>query len=164
MNDMKKLTMIAVALLGALEGAAESPYDFRKELECVHAPGVVDRGLKPAADEFAFTDDAVISIPADAGEVLALAARDFADYLGTSMDVSARVERKGKRGEAILSLDGSLAEREYEVAVAEGVAIRAKDERAAAQALYHLEDLMNLRRAPFLKKGTETRRMSALRS
>ena len=36
--------------------------------------------------------------------------------------------------------------------------VQAADERAFAQALYHLEDLMNFRAAPFLKKGTESRR------
>lgn len=165
MKRLGRFLSVVVALFGVLEGFAERPYDFRKELECVHAPGVVDRGLKPAADEFRFDDGAVISIPAGGGELLALAAKDFVDYLDVSMGVSARMERgssdrgSGIGGGVVFSLDGSLEDREYEVMVGEGVAIRAKDERAAAQALYHLEDLMNLRCAPFLKRGTETRRM-----
>ena len=84
---------------------------------------------------------------------------DFADYLKTSMGVMAKVEKKGTVGGVEVRISDGLAEREYVINVAKkGVAILAHDERAAAQALYHLEDLMSLRRAPFLKIGKERRR------
>ena len=147
----------------AAQAQAERAYDFRERLETVHEKDVRDRTLTVAADELALADGTDIVIPPSSGEVLYGAARDFADYLFVSMDVSARVMRgtrdegRGMRGGVVLSLDEKLAAREYEVAVGDGIAIRAKDERMAAQALYHLEDLMNLRRAPFLKKGVERR-------
>jgi len=68
-----------------------------------------------------------------------------------------RSEVKVNSGVSI-SIDPALAAGRHVVSVtADGVAVRAKDSRAAAQALYHLEDLMNLRRAPFLAFGTEDR-------
>ena len=57
-----------------------------------------------------------------------------------------------------VSLDKSLGPRKYRVRISKGgVAVTAGSPRIAAQAFYHLEDLMNLRRAPFLKCGEETR-------
>ena len=147
----------------AAQVQVERAYGFRERLETVHEKGVRDRTLTVAADELVLADGTDIVIPPSSGEVLYGAARDFADYLFVSMDVSARVMRgtrdegRGMMGGVVLSLDEKLAAREYEVSVENGIAIRAKDERMAAQALYHLEDLMNLRRAPFLKKGVDRR-------
>ena len=122
----------------------EEPYAFRKRLETVHEPNRRDPSLQPTADEFAFADG------------MAVGDADFADYLRTSMNVKAT---EGRRGAVWTAIDGSLREREYEIEVRkEGVEIRAADKRTLHQAYYHLEDLMNLRRAPFLKFGKERRR------
>ena len=137
--------MTTVALLLA----AVLPYSFRAELETVHAPNRVDGALLPAADEFVFRDGC--RVPDE----------DFADYLSVSMGVKAVPAKPGEPGLAVrLAADATLRPREYAVAVGkDGVDIRAADDRALHQALYHLEDLMNLRRAPFLKFGAERRRM-----
>ena len=136
----------------------EAPYDFRKRLETVHETDRRDAAATPSPDEFAFADGAAVAVPADADEVLSLAGKDFCDYLDVSMGVSARFARGGC-GTVEIALDGTLPAREYRVAVSDdGVKVSAADSRAAAQALYHLEDLMNLRRAPFLKTGTGRRR------
>ena len=147
------MALAAFAVAGAV---AEKPYDFRKRLEVVHEDGRCDRSLKPTADEFVFRDGMAIAVPGDADEVLATAGKDFCDYLDVSMGVSVRFARGGK-GEVEISIE-DLPSRAYRVEVGDSVRIAAADTRAAAQALYHLEDLMNLRRAPFLSKGAETRR------
>ena len=139
------------------QAAVEESYDFRKRLEVVHEAGRRDPAAKPAADEFAFVDGAVVRMPADADEVMALAAKDFCDYLDVSMGVSARLARGG-RGAVEIAIDGSLPPRTHRIETGNGVRITAADSRAAAQALYHLEDMMNFRRAPFLKRGVERRR------
>ncbi|MDD4016572.1 MAG: glycoside hydrolase family 16 protein [Kiritimatiellae bacterium] len=126
----------------------EPPYAFRTRLLEIHQKNRRDPTLKPEADEFEFKDGC--TVPNE----------DFAGYLKTSMGVRATVSKKGSAGGVAVRLSESLAEREYVINVAKkGVAILARDGRAAAQALYHLEDLMNLRRAPFLKVGKEKRRM-----
>ena len=137
--------------------AAEAPYDFRKRLEIVHEAGRRDPAAKPATDEFVFADGVVVVVPKDADEVLAFAAKDFCDYLDVSMGVSARFARGGI-GTVSIALDGKMPARAYRIETGDGVKVTAADARAAAQALYHLEDLMNLRCAPFIKKGTENRR------
>ena len=162
---MKKHSLASSLLfvLGSVFAAtlmAEEPYAFRQRLETVHESGMRDVSLRPSAGEFAFSDGAAVAIPLSSGEVLRTAARDFVDYLLVSQETSARLAVGGQAPRGIeVSLDGSLADRQYKVEVAaSGVKVSARDERAAAQALYHLEDLMNLRRAPFLKVGSETRR------
>ena len=141
------------------ERRCERHYDFRAKLCQVHEHGVRDAAVFPAADDFVFADGAAISIPGDSDEVLYTAARDFEDYLWTSMGVAAAVS-KGTGGGVSVALDASLDDRQYKVFISpDGVRIRARDSRAAAQALYHLEDLMNLRRAPYLAAAEEDRAM-----
>ena len=166
---------LAVVGMGGVCG--EKPYDFRKRLDVVHESGRRDPAAKPSADEFVVKDGAVVAVPKDADDVLSLAGKDFCDYLDVSMGVSARFVRGGiplcrcaapplSQGRSSceacgieISIDGSLPARGYRIETsADGVKVQAADSRAAAQALYHLEDLMNFRAAPFLKKGTESRR------
>ena len=137
--------------------APELPYAFRERLATVHEPNRRDLSLKPSSNEFAFRDGAVIAVPVDADEVLTLAAKDFCDYLDVSMGVSVRFAR-GKEGDVSIRF-GALPPRLARFTTStKGVEIIASDSRAAAQALYHLEDVMNLRRAPFVTIGVKTRR------
>lgn len=168
MNAVVGTVLLAlVSLFVATAGAAERHYEFRAQLNCIHEKGRRDGSLRPRADEFAITDGIRIVLPSDVDDVLYTAARDFEDYLWTSMGVEGEVKRKSEKGKSSVAggtvsvaLDHGLAERQYNVTVdAKGVVIRARDSRAAAQALYHLEDLMNLRRAPFLAAGEENRTM-----
>ena len=158
MKPITRATSVFCVLLAvAASSFAERPYAFRERLECVHERGIADKYAKPAADEFAFVDGAVVSIPECGEEVLSLAASDFAEYLSASMGLSASVSRQGGGGQVIVVLDDSFGPRRYQVKVERtGVTVSAGNPRMAAQALYHLEDLMNLRRAPFLKFGEES--------
>jgi len=161
-----------VCLLAVLPAvrADEKPYAFRPRLECVHRSDLRDATQQPAADEFAFADGATVGIPAGSGDVLKGAAADFVAYFKESMNVKASVVAAAEgdcRSAAAsaapvpsvaVALDPSLGKGVHTVKVMkDGVLVTAVDERQAAQALYHLEDLMNLRRAPFLKVGDERR-------
>ncbi len=139
--------------------AEEKPLDFRKRLVVVHISERRDGTIKPADDEFVFRDGVVLDGADDS--LVRRGLDDFADYLSVSMGVkAANGGGDGKAGRVAVALDGALAEREYVVDVAAGgVKIAAKDGRAAMQALFHLEDVMNLRRAPYLPFGRERRRM-----
>ena len=145
----------------------EERYAFRKRLESAHQPGMRDHAAQPTPDELDIGAGFAIVLPDGAGEVAQSAAEDLADYLAVSMDVSpvpsvisagaevpdAADVRLGGR------LDPTIGERTCRIEVADdGVSVTASDERSFARALYHLEDLMDLRGGPFLKKGVETRR------
>ena len=118
-------------------------------------PAQAHQGIKSPGGEALEKRVRVPAVPHAADDFVYRVARDFEDYLAVSMGVSARVTR----GEGMLAIDGVMAPREYEICVGDaGLKISAYDERALAQAFYHLEDLMNLRGGPFLKKGVSVRR------
>lgn len=140
------------------QGRTEPPYAFHAELETVHEADVRDDASRPSSNELVLADGLVVSTP-KGNEFLARVAADFVDYLSVSQDVSARVATS-EEGMVALTLDPVVGVRTSRIVVGDsGVKIVSSDERTAAQALYHLEDLMNLRREPFLKKGEEVRRM-----
>ena len=139
----------------------EINYEFLKRMLVVHQPDRRDRSIAPDADEYVFRDGVKIILPGEYGEVTETAAKDFADYLFTSMDIPAMLVRSGDTG-VRLAISHDLGEANerlgYRVTVGEDVLVEGYDERGIAQGLYHLEDIMNLRRAPYLPKGVETRR------
>ena len=143
--------------------AKERQYDFRKRLAVVHEEGRRDASLKPSADEIVLSDGMSIVLPDGSKGLLFRAAQDFQDYLAVSMGISSAIVEKSKaHGDGLaveVSLIDGLTPRTAEFETdSKGVRIAASDERAAQQALFHLEDVMNLRSAPFLKKGKDRRR------
>lgn len=137
----------------------EGNYDFYRRLLTVHQPDRRDNDLRPEADEFSFPNTVKICIPADGDEMLMTSAKDIADYLFTSMGIEAFLSRHpsdpSHTGTLVLRTDPTLdlGQRGYRITVDEDVIVEAADSRGIAQGLYYLEDLMNLRQAPFLKKG-----------
>ena len=153
------LILTGLALLPQA-AAGEEPYGFRRRLEVIHQADRRDPAATASADEFAFADGARIALIGKAAAAISVA-RDFEDYLRVSMNVEASVTVRPGRAEkcaVTAAIDAGLPARQHRVIVSDaGVRIVAADVRALAQAFYHLEDLMNLREGPFLKKGEETR-------
>jgi len=144
----------------------ERNYDFCKRLLEVHKKDRRDLSLTPDADEFTFESTVRILMPKDAGIVTTTAAKDFADYLFTSMNVTAYVDiddGTDAPNTVRLAINTDLGEaserRGHRITVTDMVTVEGYDENGIAQGLYYLEDVMNLRFAPFIKKGTETRRV-----
>ena len=144
----------------------ERNYDFCQRLLEVHKKDRRDPALRPETDEFEFRDVVRILMPRDAGEITQTAARDFADYLMVSMNVVAYAcYDDGTASENCVrllineELGGASERRGHRITVDDMVTVEGYDENGIAQGLYYLEDVMNLRFAPFLRKGTETRRI-----
>lgn len=149
----------------------ERNYDFRKKLLQAHLENLRDLNRKPAEEELEIKNNFVMIIPENAGQVLLTAAKDFQDYLFTSMDVSVLLQRgdvqkSETKNHIILCLkqecevpleeaDGYMG---YRIDIQEGIRICGFDERGVAQGVYFLEDLMNIKRAPYLKKETIKRK------
>lgn len=133
----------------------ERKYGFRERLLQVHKKNVREDTVVPAQDEVVLEDGLIIWIPENAGDVVLTAAKDFVDYLLVSMNVAAMIkktEQPVKKDNGIVyTLDPSL-EKGYRIAVDVAVRITANEERNVAQAFYALEDIMNRRKAPYLKK------------
>lgn len=147
----------------------ENNYDFRKRMLTVHEPNLKDANAVCEPNEIALSDGACVYIPRDAGDVLNTAAMDFVHFLFVSMGVSAMLKHGvAKENECAVSVavsaDNSSILGEYAVYrgfridTKHSISITAFDERGAAQALYHLEEVMTARHAPFVPLGTVKRR------
>lgn len=129
----------------------ENNYDFRKRMDRIHTPDIRDFSLLAEDDELILSDIA-FEYADEFGAVVQNAVLDFQDYMKCSMGVN-----KGKHTNIILRLSDNLGSyncyKGYKVSVGDKLEIEGYDERGIAQALYNLEDVLSLRRAPFLKKG-----------
>jgi len=146
----------------------EKSYQFKTNLLKLHKKDRRDMSLLPSENEFSFFDGIKISVcdmslKNDSDDVIMTALRDFEDYLFTSMNVSAMICRSFDDANMKLSINTDLADASgymgYRITVSENdVTIEGYDVRGIAQALYYIEDTMNIRRAPFLEKGITARK------
>lgn len=141
----------------------ENAFDFRKKLLTVHEADVRDTSVVASSDEIAFSDGVVVEIGNTDSEVIKIAANDFCDFLAVSMNIKTSVSACGKSaGENVITLkvaDETVDLKEADgykgffISTADGIEIYGKDERGVAAALYYIEDLMCMKKAPILKKG-----------
>ena len=143
----------------------ERRYDFKRDLLNVHKKGLRDPSRKPNADEFVISDGLAVVVPVDADKVIMNAVRDFESFLFISMKTSAFVtENDGDyQKKLVISINTDIEEASgymgYRIVVGESViTLEGYDNRGVAQGLYFLEDLMGVRRAPYLKKQTIKRK------
>ncbi|MFC5407532.1 hypothetical protein [Cohnella soli] len=147
----------------------EPNYAFRRRLDEVHKPNRRDPAARVEANETEIKEGWGIVIDFRACPVVVQAAKDLQDYLFQSMNVSvllrksediASVAETGQRV-IVLGTRGEMAEegseltedRSYRVAVrSPSIVICGYDGRGAAQGSYYLEDLLNLREAPFAEQ------------
>ena len=137
-------------------------YDFKKELLTIHKPNVRDFSLAPNKDDFDLSKGASVSMEMPEDIVVKTAAQDFCDYLYVSQQVSTSLLREGK-GNIHLRYATDLTVGNgymgYRISTScTGILIEGHDERGIAQALYYLEDLMNVRKAPFIRYGIVERK------
>lgn len=136
---------------------AEQNYDFQKRLLQVHRPG---RRMEKPLEKGQLEITAAWSIvyPAD-NTFLADRAADLADYFSVSMGLSLPVADHAAGKRIVYEIDPTLArEGAYRVDAADGlIRLVGRDERAAAQAGYLLEDLLNLEEAPYFTPGVTDR-------
>ena len=143
----------------------ERRYDFKRDLLNVHKKGLRDFKRVANADEFIISDGLAVVVPKDADKVIMNAVRDFESFLFISMKTSAFVtENDGDYAKKlIISINEDIEEASgymgYRITVGDSViTLEGYDNRGVAQGLYFLEDLMGVRRAPFLKKQTIKRK------
>lgn len=142
-------------------------YEFRERLMTPFRENVRDEKRLPNENELVLEDGFAVDISNANTQVVLTAAKDFQDYMLISMNVSVMITKKGNvAGNKVIKVsvdenadlgvgNGYMG---YRLTVGDDITIVAHDERGAAQAFYHLEDLMSLRRAPYLEKGVEENR------
>ena len=143
----------------------EKRYEFKKDLMQLHKPGLRDPERKPADNEFVFTDGTVILLPPMADATITHAARDFEAFLYTSMGVAVLVSQNpipdAKTVKIVLNQDIGQASgyMGYRITIEkDAILVEGYDNRGIAQGLYFMEDLMGVRRAPYLKQEVIARK------
>jgi len=143
----------------------EKNYDFRKDLMQVHKSNRRDMSLVPKANEVSLADGICIVLPDNANAVITTAANDFADYMNVSMNTGAMVSPNAVDGcfPIILAINTDIEDASgymgYRITTkADGVLVEGWHDKGIAQALYALEDIMNIRKAPYLEIGVIKRR------
>ncbi|MCU6712197.1 hypothetical protein M6D81_26200 [Paenibacillus sp. J5C_2022] len=153
----------------------ELSYQFRRRLEEVHKRGRRNPDLKPKKHEAEVSDEWTIVIAANASPYMQGIAKDLQDYFWVSMGVSLRLRCRDSlpnstqtaekaiivaTKEELPELGAALSEaRSYRiVAEQQKIIVAGYDERGAGQGSYYLEDLMNLREAPYIAECDQVRK------
>ena len=130
----------------------EKRFQFRKDLVTAHFP--IKLSTQPInSDELSLANGVVFS--GASGAVVDHAKEDICEFLKTSLSVNKN--EKAVNISIEITKDGLEDVCDYKGRVVsvekDGILIRAFDERGAAQAIYDLEDMMSLRKAPYIKLG-----------
>lgn len=135
----------------------ESNFDFQKRYCRIHKQIHGWKNKTPEEDELVLGGEVTVCLKSNS-EVALVAAKDFAAYLKTAFGIKVRFVSEG--GDLRIGLDTSLKDyMERKVTVDDsGITVAAADDRGIAQALYGLEDQMNDRKAPFLKKAVSRKK------
>lgn len=131
----------------------ERNYQFRERMLQVHKPNRRDPDAVCRKGQVEITDHWTVHIPTREDRVVYNAARDLTDYFAVSMNLSLRLQVGGTIPEKaiVYQLDNALTGNQYRIVITEErITLYGADSRAAAQAGYHLEDLMNFAEAPYL--------------
>lgn len=137
----------------------EENYEFRKRLREVHQPNRLNPELQPESSECIVDKNWVIVLSNNCGsdKVAQTAAMDLHEYFLTSMGVTIPVRRESAGAKEIrLDLDEKVSKRPdaFLLHVEAGmIKIAAKTGKGLFGGTIYIEDLMNLREAPFLKCG-----------
>lgn len=135
-------------------------YEFKKDLLQVHKKDRRDFSQIPETNEFVIPKGLLVVLPESYDSAVLTAAKDFADYMLISMKTAVMVtENSSSQTSLKLSYNKNIGDASgymgYRITVSDnGITLEGYDSVGIAQGLYFLEDLMNLRRAPFLEKKT----------
>ncbi|MFA6929742.1 MAG: hypothetical protein WCT05_05400 [Lentisphaeria bacterium] len=133
----------------------EQNYEFRRELNQVHKANRRQAGAVLQPDEVMVDESWNIVVGSNPHPVLLAAARDLQDYFLVSMNLHLSLCQKADSSPAILLTvkEDVGQKRSYHFEVTEKqISICGTDPAGTGQGCYYLEDLMNLREAPFVTK------------
>lgn len=130
----------------------EKKYEFRKRLLNIHKRNIRNFDIFPQENELELKNGINIVIPENCSDVILTGAKDFTDYLFKSMKVSAMITNTAFSENAVIcSIDETQSE-DYIIKISDKVYVSGKNDRGVTQGLYCLEDKMNIKKAPILKK------------
>lgn len=155
---------------------SERLYEFRNRLETVHKADRRNMENQPTQDEIEVDHSWRIVINKEASPLILNVAQDLQHYLLVSMNVSVLLQRGDSQEVAVQASEGDRVivlgtrdelpdmgislqvKRSYRL-IAEGqrIVVCGHEDRGVGQGSYFLEDLMNLREAPFISLQDQIR-------
>lgn len=137
---------------------AEKKYDFRSRLDNIHFLNRRNTSAVKLPNEFELCDHITISIPNLTNQTITHAAEDLQDYLLKSMGISARIVCNDLKADICMGQDAAAVQSEggYRFTVTEKqIFLTGNEAKGIFNASIHLEDLLNLREAPYLTPQSE---------
>ncbi len=140
----------------------EKSYEFRRILEKIHIPNRRNHSKVCGQREIEITEQWAILVEKGCSKVILNVAKDLQDYLLTSMNISVLLKIEddlsvdAENGNHVIILaeraEGLGTKNSYRLYCArERILVFGADPLGVAHGSYYLEDLMNLREAPFLE-------------
>ena len=136
----------------------ERNYDFRQRHWQYHRPGMRQSGRAVHDHELEITSEWQIGCSPDAPRILHDAARDFQDYLRTSMETTVKLTTEEGNKTLWIKLDPALKKGFLLTGTADHLTVTLSTPELAYPSVVYLEDWMNLEGAPVFPCG-ETRRI-----
>ena len=136
----------------------ERNYDFRQRHWQYHKPGMRQSGRVVRDHELEITSEWQIGCSPDEPRILHDAAKDFQDYLRTSMETAVRLNSQDGSNTIWLKLDPALKKGFLLTGTADHLTVTLSAPELAYPAVVYLEDWMNLEGAPVFPCG-ESRRI-----
>ena len=138
----------------------ECNYEFRRRIDIVHHRNMNDSDIPQADDEILINASWCVTCPKESCEAVIETAKDLEDYFQVSMDIPLHVKYGEEKG-IVLNLDpaSNTAKGAFILDVTdEKITITASSAGGIRRGGVYLEDLLNLRGAPMLKKGKTERK------
>ena len=135
----------------------ENNYDFLMRMREIFKAERRDETFKPQNNEVEIDSSWDIVLYENASKMLFRAARDLQEYLQKSMNVALRIQTLKSRQQCsrtiFLETRDSQTSGACNISVTDtSISLCGSDERGVLYGVVHLEDLMNLRQAPFFEK------------
>lgn len=131
----------------------EQKYEFRRFLNTIHRSGRRDFSANPEANEFAVDESWTLVVPQGADPMVLSAAQDLQDYFLKSMELSLPIRHQADSHAVVFQVRGTGKSRGFLFeATKNQISIAGNDPAGVLQGGYYLEDLLNLREAPYLKE------------
>lgn len=130
----------------------ERPFEFREKLLLVHKPNRINRDLYTAINGIVINESWSIFLPEHTNVILSNAARDLQDYFLISMNQYLPIVSSKQEHQIILQVTLQSERPSYQITADQYILLNGTDEKMTAQAIYALEDQMNLNEGPVVQR------------
>lgn len=130
----------------------EKHYEFREKLMKIHKPNRINDAVWTKIDGIHIEDGWTILLPENSGIILKNAAEDLKEYLRISMNRSVEIVSEEKEKQIRLQVSMKEEKQAYGICACCSITLNGTSEKMTAQAVFALEDQMNMNEGPVIEK------------